>query len=151
MSRQEEEEDDEGMWWGKFPHVQARIDDDRFQCAVPSWEPESKPSQNEPDQSLLVWDPTLGQPKRQAGNAGQISANQHLIFARTLTEQHPYEWGSTEDGSTTTSFVAPLESDEQALHFLVAHGGSRERAELNALALAGCGRGGLLFFVRHSL
>jgi hypothetical protein len=34
------ENDDEFEWWGKFAHVGPRIDDDKYQCQVPEWEPE---------------------------------------------------------------------------------------------------------------
>ena len=34
-------DDDEGEWWGTHAHVAPRIDDEKYQCLVPEWEPET--------------------------------------------------------------------------------------------------------------
>jgi hypothetical protein len=72
--------DENEMWWEQYTHLTPRIDDDKFQCAVPEWDPEvtaqflyryciklitftppqnAEPQAEEPDQSVVQWDPKL--------------------------------------------------------------------------------------------
>ena len=155
-------EDDEGIWWGHFNHVAPRVDEDRYQCLVPEWDPSPAPDEVGCDKSSsvlasdfyssliqaagaqcsVVWDPSHDNPKRPkrlpkgTNHPGRAGVNEHLAMARALTEQTPYDWvkKGCED-------PVPLESDEQALGHLTAYGGDVAMAQFGALALAGCGRG----------
>ena len=125
---------DDGSWWTSHAHVAPRLDEDRFQCSVPEWRPQQAPDDTA-DLSTVVWHPRFDDLRPRKSKSPSTTIDQHIVFARTLTEQSPYPWSQEVGGG-----IVPLESDEQVLNHVVFHHGNVARAKFSATAIAGCGR-----------
>jgi len=132
----ENEPEAEGPWWERHKYLPPRIDDDRFQAEVDEYSEEiAEEAQIDVESGTLVWDPSCGNPPKTKRSQGQNHASgisEHLVFARSLTEQSRPDWD--ESGSV------PSESDELALRNVTLHGGNIELAQYSILAQFGCGR-----------